>query len=200
MPVDGQNVGPSKYLCWLLRHGAATQGLKLDAAGWLCIDGLLDFARISRAELEAIVNTDPKHRLQLSGERIRACQGHSLEAGVTREALEASWTPYILDASIWHGTAVSSVSRIAIDGIMPITRTHVHCAPSRDSIVGKRAHVHVLLEISPAKIRAAGLSIFVAPNGVVLARSIPREAIIGLLPLTHSARRAEAEMRAELEL
>lgn len=188
----------SKYLSWLLRHGAQSQGLAMDEAGWMSLETVLQFSRLSRAELDKIVNSDEKHRLQIIGERIRACQGHSLEAGVTQDGLEASWTEYLGEDSIWHGTSVSAIEQIAREGIQAVSRTHVHCAPARDSVVGKRPHVHVLLEISPARVRAAGLTIFTAPNGVVLARHIPRTAIISVLPLTKEARKSKPEMCARL--
>jgi putative RNA 2'-phosphotransferase len=197
--VDRQIIKKSKQLSWLLRHGAYNQGLEMDEAGWMNIDDLLAFFEMSRAELELIVSTDNKGRFQLVGRRIRACQGHSVDNhAVTREGLEASWLEYVGDQPIWHGTTVATVQRIAHEGILPIRRTHVHCAPARDSIVGKRATSEVILDISPAKIREAGLRIFVAPNGVVLVRRIPPEAIVNGLALTKRAKRQEAGLRSFL--
>jgi len=192
------DIPKSKYLSWLLRHGGKGQGLAMDPAGWMSVDAVLEFSKISRAELELIVNTNQKHRFQLLGNSIRACQGHSLDAGVTREALEASWVKYVADTSIWHGTSVTAIEQIAREGIVPMHRTHVHCALTKDSAVGKRANVDVLLEISPAKIRAVGLDIFIAPNGVVLVRRVPQDAIIDVLPMTKKAGKRESAMRAAL--
>jgi putative RNA 2'-phosphotransferase len=171
----------------------------MDETGWMDVDDLLAFFNMSRADLDLIVNTNDKCRLQLVGQRIRACQGHSADnRAVTREALEASWLEYVGDESIWHGTSTDTLKQIAREGILPITRTHVHCAPARDSIVGKRSDVAVMLEISPARIREVGLRIFVAPNGVVLVRYVPPEAIVGLIALTKRAKKQEAELRAYL--
>ena len=197
--LDRQLVNKSKQLSWLLRHGAHEQGLAMDEAGWMDIDDLLSFLNMSQAELELIVDTNNKGRFQLFDRRVRACQGHSVDnRAVTREALEASWSEYVGDASIWHGTKADAVENIARQGLLPITRTHVHCASARDSIVGKRANVAVMLEISPVKIRKAGINIFVAPNEVILVRRIPPEAIINLVALTKRAKKRETELRGYL--
>lgn len=198
--MDAHLVKKSKYLSWLLRHGAGEQGLSLDDAGWTSLEELLRVARLTREELDQIAGSDSKQRLQIDNGRMRACQGHGRDSGVTREGLEASWTVYQSDAPVWHGTSTANVGQIAGEGILPLARTHVHCAPTRDSLVGKRGSAHVLLEIAPDKVRAAGLCLFVAPNGVILARCIPRQAIVGLVPLTKGAKQREAELRACLGL
>jgi putative RNA 2'-phosphotransferase len=198
--MSPEQVRKSKYLSWLLRHGAREEGVWLDEAGWTSLDEVLRVSGLSRQEIEEMVCNDPKRRLQIEDGRIRACQGHTPKSGVTADGLEASWQPYAADAPVWHGTSVAAAEQIAREGILPIGRTHVHCAPARDSIVGKRADVHLLLEIDPGKLKEAGLGLFVAPNGVVLARRIPREAISGLIPLTKRAKSQTAALRAALSL
>lgn len=199
--VNHQLLQKSKKLSWLLRHGASAQGLSMDKGGWMEIEDLLTFLDMSMSELELIVNTNDKHRFQLDGNRIRACQGHSTDNhAITREALEASWDEYTSDDSIWHGTTVNAIESIGQEGILPIQRTHVHCAPNFDSTVGKRTSSQVILEISPVRIRKAGLNIFVASNGVVLVRQIPPEAIINLVALTKRARQQEYKLREYLKL
>ncbi|NOT27869.1 MAG: RNA 2'-phosphotransferase [Acidobacteria bacterium] len=188
----------SKYLSWLLRHGARRQGLAIDEAGWVNISDLLEFAEMSRGELESVMSADQKQRLQLQGKRIRACQGHSLDSGVSREALEASWCAFQADGAIWHGTHTTALELIAHEGLLPGTRTHVHCALTQGSNIGKRAGVDVLLEISTSRLRAAGIDMFVAPNGVVLVRHVPKKAIVGLVPMNSAARRCQADLRTVL--
>jgi putative RNA 2'-phosphotransferase len=72
----------------------------------------------------------------------------------------------------------------------------VHLAESRDSSVGKRANVGVLLEISPAKLRAAGQMLFRSANGVILCRHMSPECIVGVHPHTKRARQNAAARRA----
>lgn len=178
--TDGAAIARSKRLSWLLRHGAGEQGLAMDAAGWAAIADVLAATGLSRDELDDAVRTNTKRRLQLDGEHVRACQGHSQRnTAVTREGLERSWQPWTGNASLWHGTSRAALAGIAERGILPIARTHVHLADAPDAAVGKRAEVDVLLEVDPTRLRTHGLDVFVAPNGVVLVREVPPDCIVG---------------------
>jgi putative RNA 2'-phosphotransferase len=86
-----------------------------------------------------------------------------------------------------HGTSRAAIDGIAKHGILPIARTHVHLAPSESSLVGKRSGVAFLLAIDPPRVRAQGLGIFVAPNGVVLVREVPPRCIVGVRATSRSA-------------
>lgn len=191
----------SRALSYLLRHGAREAGLTMDAAGWAPIGEVQKQLRLTRAQLEAAVASNTKNRLELHGDRIRCCQGHSMAGTpVTLEGLEASWRPYDGDDRVFHGTYLEAVASIAKEGIRPIERTHVHLAPARESHVGKRANVHVMLGISCERVRAAGVEVFVAGNGVILARGVPVEAIVSLATLTRRAETKKAHLCALFDL
>lgn len=182
-------IARSKQLSWLLRHGARETGLAMDEAGWVAIVDVLAHTGMDRDELDEAVRTNTKGRLQLDGDRVRACQGHSLAGTpVTHEGLERSWQSHEGDAPLWHGTSRTAIDGIAQHGILPIARTHVHLAPSESSLVGKRDGVAFLLAIDPARVRAEGLGIFVAGNGVVLVREVPPRCIVGVRATTARAR------------
>lgn len=185
----------SKRLSWLLRHGAAEVGIELDPAGWADVGEVLRWLRADRPRLVHAVETNTKRRLQLEGDRIRCCQGHSLGVGVTLDGLEASWAPRESDATVWHGTNAAALTGIAADGIRAQARTHVHLAAELASTVGKRANVAVMLEVSPE-----GIALFEAPNGVVLTRCVPAENIVGLRAMTRAAKRDEDALREALGL
>ncbi|WP_437679750.1 RNA 2'-phosphotransferase [Sorangium sp. So ce131] len=189
----------SKKISWLLRHAAPSQGIAMDDAGWVAVDDVLKALRISRALLDEVVENNTKNRLEIRGDRVRASQGHSREGmPVTLAGLEASWEEVHGDAPIWHGTSVDAVRGIAREGIRPAARTHVHCTDAPGSAVGKRSSVDVMLEISPARLRARGLRVYRSPNGVVLVREVPVGCLIGLLPVAARAKRDEAALRALL--
>lgn len=191
----------SKRLSWLLRHGANEAGVSMDPAGWVAVADVLRAMGLSRADLEVVVRENDKRRLELDGDRVRACQGHSTAGTpVTAEALEASWTERASDEPLWHGTASAALAGIARDGILPVTRTHVHLAEELTSKVGKRANVDVMLKVDALRLRACGVSVFAAPNGVLLARQVPREAIVDLRAMTRRARGEEAALRALMGL
>lgn len=168
----------SRRLSWLLRHGAGQAGLAMDAAGWAAIADVMALLGLDRARLDAAVARNDKRRLQVDGARIRACQGHSLEAmPVTRDSLEASWARVSPVATMWHGTSRAALAAIMAAGLDPGRRSHVHLAPSTESTVGKRARVEVLLGIDPTCLAARGIGVFQAPNGVLLARAVPAACI-----------------------
>lgn len=191
----------SKRMSWLLRHAASSQGVVMDAAGWVEIAEVLRVLRLSREQLDAVVRDNSKARFEVEGSRIRATQGHSTAPGaVSLDALEASWAVHDGAAPLWHGTNIDAIAGIARAGILPVSRTHVHLAAAVDSQVGKRANVAVLIEVSPARLRAQGLGVFVSPNGVILVRRVPVDCIVGLIGATREGRAREAELRATLRL
>lgn len=200
--MDRNIVNDSKRVSWLLRHGAPERGIAMDPAGWVAVGDVLRELRLSEQRLDAVVAQNDKARFERSGDRIRATQGHSALGGegVSLEALEASWLHHAGDEPIFHGTSVEAAFSIAKDGILSQKRSHVHLAPSATSKVGKRWNVDVLLEVSPARVRAHGLPLFQSPNGVVLARRIPPGCVVGVAPLTRKAQGALQNLRAAFAL
>jgi putative RNA 2'-phosphotransferase len=193
-------VAKSKKLSWLLRHGARESGLSMDEAGFASVVDVLRLTGLSRAQLEAVVSQNSKARFELKGERVRAVQGHSPKgAPVSLEALERSWEEVLGDAPLYHGTSVGAARAILdSEGVHAASRSHVHLAAAVDATVGKRAGVDVLLVVAPARLREAGLSVFRAPNGVLLARAVPRDAVTDVLAATASGERVLGELRRRL--
>jgi putative RNA 2'-phosphotransferase len=171
----------SKYLSWLLRHGALEEGLDMDPAGWASVSDVLELSGMDRATLERVVAQNNKQRLQLQGDRIRATQGHSLAGTpVTREALEASWARVEGRTDpLWHGTRRALLEAIAREGLQPMERTHVHLAGGRADKVGKRHEVEVLVAVDPVRLAERGLHLFQSDNGVFLVREVPPDCIAG---------------------
>lgn len=191
----------SKRLSWLLRHGARETGIAMDPAGWVSVADAMAHTDLSRAELEEVVRTNTKRRIQLDGERVRACQGHSLSGTpVTLDALEESWERWTKSEPLFHGTFRGAIEGIAKNGLRPQKRTHVHLAPNMDSPVGKRSGVGLVLEIDPAICRGRGRPVFEAPNGVILVRAVPRAAIVELHPVSRNAKKQADGLRAKLGL
>lgn len=168
----------------------------MDAAGWVLVADVLETLKIRESDLDEIIRTNRKQRIQREGERVRACQGHSDGVPVTREALEESWSFYP-GALAWHGTRIDAVESIAKQGVLAQARTHVHLAAALDSVVGKRSNVHVMLGVSTDALRDDhGLEVFEAPNGVVLVRHVPADCIVEVRAQTRRARAREDELRA----
>lgn len=184
----------SIQLSWLLRHGAAEEGLEVDAAGWVQESEVLRYLRWTPERLGRVVADNNKQRFEQHQGRIRATQGHSSAMPITLDAMESSWVTHEGLDSLWHGTTLTALPQIMAEGIHSAARTHVHLAAATDSHVGKRSSgIHVLIEVSAAKLRAKGFEVFCSPNGVVLAREVPVDCIVGLQPTTRAAKAASAD-------
>jgi len=187
---------PSKKLSWLLRHGAPSVNIAMDAAGWVAVSDVLAYLKIGLPDLVKVVADNNKSRLELRDGRIRACQGHSREGmPVTLEALEATWEPFVgKNRLVWHGTTAAATRGISKLGILPGERTHVHLAEELDSKVGKRANVEIMLGVSVEKVGA----LFRAGNGVVLARHVPADCIVELWATEAPRTKATLDLEREL--
>lgn len=174
----------SKQLSWLLRHGAKEVKIDIDDAGWVAIKDVLSYLSITIQDLADVVDTDNKSRFEIKGDKIRAAQGHSM---LDAEALEKTWEEYASDEPVWHGTNLNVVDQIMKEGILPGARSHVHLAEELDSTVGKRANVAVMLKVDPIKVRQHGIKLFKSSNGVILARTIPTDCIVEVVPISRKA-------------
>ncbi|KAF2484204.1 KptA family-domain-containing protein [Neohortaea acidophila] len=148
----------SKKLSKLLRHDAEKEGLKLDSAGFVNVQDILDnrtlkSLKVSFDEVLAIVEENDKQRfamvpLDAGGEagegedagkeqkklkardyKIRANQGHSLKV----EADGGLLTPIVDEADVpataVHGTTHANwMLIVASGGLKPMGRNHVHFA------------------------------------------------------------------------
>lgn len=197
--MDPKTNRQSKQLSWLLRHGATEAGVAMDEAGWCAVADVLAQLGMKREELELCVRLNTKQRITLESQRVRACQGHSLSGTpVTQDALEESWRIDEGDKTVWHGTSVDACRSILVEGIHAGQRSHVHLAAEVESKVGKRAQVAVLIGVDPGRLRKAGIELFVAPNGVRLARSVPVESFTEIRGVTKGGKAAASELRGLL--
>jgi putative RNA 2'-phosphotransferase len=162
----------------------------MDEAGWASIADVLGELAITRADLDRAVVHNDKARLQVRGDQIRACQGHSLTGmPVTLEGLEESWEPVVPRQHLWHGTRAEAIEGIAVSGIVPVRRTHVHLAEDVESKVGKRSSIDFLLEVDPGILGVQSITVFRSPNGVLLVRAVPCQALVGARAVSKRGRR-----------
>lgn len=88
MPVEREPL--SRTLAHLLRHEPGLYGVKLDAKGYGDLDDIVDklrarrYPELTREEVEAAVQEDPRGRFELRAGKVRAKYGHSLPVEVGR--------------------------------------------------------------------------------------------------------------------
>jgi len=165
----------SKFLSFALRHEPGAIGVELDDAGWVSVDLLLESARghgteITRAMLEDIVATSSKHRFVLSddGQRIRAAQGHSVD-------VDLQYAIAVPPDILFHGTIESRMPAIRAQGLLRMSRHHVHLSldAATARAVAARRGKPVVLEILAGRMHRDGFAFHVSTNGVWLTEHVP---------------------------
>jgi putative RNA 2'-phosphotransferase len=166
-------VRTSKRLSYVLRHRPDSIGLTLGAGGWVGVDELLRAlarhgTRITREDLEYVVEHNDKRRFVLEGDRIRANQGHSVE-------VDLGLDPVTPPDRLFHGTARHNLDSIFLDGLVRGNRHHVHLSADEQTAikVGARHGSPIVLSVDAAAMVAEGLLFYRSDNGVWLTDHVP---------------------------
>ncbi|MBA0052746.1 RNA 2'-phosphotransferase [Streptomyces sp. AJS327] len=170
---DQRTVRISRFLSRHLRHQPERLGLHLDPAGWVAVDHLIAAAtehgfRFSREELEHVVASNDKRRFTLSGEHIRANQGHSVP-------VELNLPPREPPEWLYHGTVPRALEAIRAEGLRPMNRHAVHLSPDRETArqVGARRGRPVVLSVHAGRMSRGGHTFQRSTNGVWLTEAVP---------------------------
>ena len=174
--LTGEQVRLSRRLSLVLRHRPETAGLTLDANGWVPVADLLAALRISRADLDVVVEHNDKSRFAIAAgadgvERIRANQGHSRRVNVDLD-LPLARPPAVL----FHGTPRGNLAPILREGLRPQDRQHVHLSPDVATalVVGRRRTREVVVfAVEAAAMAGAGHVFHRSENGVWLTAAVP---------------------------
>ncbi len=169
----------SKFLSLVLRHEPERIGLKLDSAGWVNVEDLLEalsrngFA-LTREQLNHIVETNSKKRFAFSedGLRIRANQGHSVD-------VDLQYEPQTPPELLYHGTATRFLDSIREKGLLRMERHDVHLSAQKNVTmqVGGRHGKPVLLIIRTGEMHRSGHIFRRSANGVWLVDHVPAQFI-----------------------
>ncbi|KAJ2774594.1 tRNA 2'-phosphotransferase [Coemansia nantahalensis] len=182
---DGPEVRLSKRLAYLLRHGAAKEGLSLRSDGSIAVGELTKHPKLRNTtfdQIKHIVDTNDKKRFVMFEEPgpgaqptwyIRASQGHTLEV---RELPLVRITPANAPACIVHGTTRDKLPAIQRAGLSRMARNHIHFATGlagdKGVISGMRATANAFIYIDIPKAMAAGIEFYRSENGVVLSEGL----------------------------
>jgi putative RNA 2'-phosphotransferase len=125
---------------------------------------------ISYDELVECVETNDKQRyaFDVSGELIRANQGHSVEVDLQLEEREPPET-------LFHGTVERFLPSILEAGLVRGKRHHVHLSKDVETArkVGSRRGKPVILTVDAGRMHRDGHRFFVSANGVWLTDTVP---------------------------
>jgi putative RNA 2'-phosphotransferase len=176
---EKETVKTSKFLSLILRHQPERVGLKLDGAGWVNVNELLEAMNrhgvsLSLEELKHVVATNDKRRFEFSadGLKIRASQGHSVE-------IDLQYQPEVPPEFLYHGTPEKFVESIRALGLNKGERHDVHLSPDAATAtkVGQRRGRPVVLKIRAGDMHRAGHVFRRSANNVWLVEHVPVEFI-----------------------
>jgi putative RNA 2'-phosphotransferase len=173
----------SKMLSYLLRHKPENANLSIDSQGYVPVDELVLNAKFTINELKQIVAEDSKQRYSFANgfTLIRANQGHTTSK--VKMQFNIAFPPLVL----YHGTSYKSYNDIMKEGLIPMSRHHVHLSESLD--VAKQVATrrfkrpssnlpsYIILKIDSGQMRADGLKFYKSDNDVWLVDHVPPQYI-----------------------
>ena len=171
---DKELTKKSKFLSLVLRHKPEEIGLKLDENGWAITRDLCRLANITQTELDEIVEKNNKKRFEYCGhkDKIRACQGHSIEVDLELQPQEPP-------EKLYHGTSTSAWGNIAKEGLKSQKRNHVHLSTDYNTAYkvgsrhGSQTDMTIVLLIGALDMHKDGYKFFQSTNGVWLTEDVP---------------------------
>jgi putative RNA 2'-phosphotransferase len=175
--MQDRMVKVSKFLSLVLRHQPDRIGLKLDPAGWVSVEELLEACQshgfpLTKSELGAVVAGSDKQRFSFSDDRlqIRANQGHSVN-------VDLGYQPTAPPEELYHGTVERFLISILDGGLSKGKRHHVHLSADLDTAqkVGARRGIPVILRVMSGRMHRDGYLFFRSDNGVWLTDKVPPE-------------------------
>lgn len=167
----------SKWLSFILRHGAEKEGYTMDPRGYIAVNDLIKRKGCTPAEIKLCVQHNEKKRFELeqrpNGMYIRASQGHSihLEDPDLKLITDHNEIPVVV-----HGTTKIAYESIKRTGLNRMGRTHIHFAHGSSTdptvISGMRKTSEVMIYIDSEEAMKAGIKFYLSPNGVILSEGI----------------------------
>jgi len=170
----------SKRCSYMLRHGAAENGLIMRSDGFIPVRDILahkTFRGFSKEDVEVCVEHNTKKRFLLSEEGgellIRAQQGHTKRVGeIDQRALTTPLTGKNCPSMAVHGTFSKNIDSIKKQGLKTMGRDHIHMAtglPGNKGVIsGCREGTSVFLHIDVKRAIVSGIEFFLSGNDVIL--------------------------------
>lgn len=130
-----------------LRHFPGDLGLEMDSRGWVDLIKLGDVVRsrhrwAGKEMVVALVMSDPKERYEISGDRVRARYGHSVDVELDHPTNTLS--------KLYYGASEEEADRILEIGLKAASQRYVHLSTTPE----KAWHVATFRTGNPRVIQA----------------------------------------------
>jgi len=168
-----------RTLAGILRHGK--YNLSMDSQGYVSTRDVIEkikernprMAWFRIRHLEALVDTDPKGRYIISGNKIRATYGHTIDLDIKLDCEN-------IPEELFYPTNEEEVESLLENGIEPTDRSMVHLSKTfADAMSAGLVHCEdpIILGIDTDICMDMGSDIGKAARTVYLCRSVPADAI-----------------------
>jgi len=156
-----------------LRHFPGDLGLEMDSRGWVDLTKLGDVVKsrhrwAGKELVIALVTSDPKQRYEISGDRVRARYGHSVDVQLDHAA---NALPLL-----FYGASEEEADRILEIGLKPASQRYVHLSTTAE----KAWHVATFRTGNPRVIQAdaaaaqdEGVVMMTVNDDIVISETIP---------------------------
>ncbi|MBN1324298.1 MAG: RNA 2'-phosphotransferase [Methanotrichaceae archaeon] len=169
-----------------LRHFPDDLGLAMSPRGWVDLSVLGEVVGTrhrwaNEALVVALVQSDPKERYEISGNKIRARYGHSVDVDLDH--------PENHDDILYFGAAEEEAAMILEEGLRSASQRYVHLSrtPEKAWHVGTfRTSNPKVIRVDAANAREAGVSMMTVNEEIVLSLPIPSP-FLSLLPVQEQA-------------
>lgn len=169
----------SKKMSYALRHNPDKYGIELDDEGFTDLDKFIRAMnamhrfqpKLTREDIQFVVDHNDKKRFEMTDTKIRALYGHSVPVLIHKEKADP---PDVL----YHGTAHQFLDSIMELGLLPMKRQYVHLSADRETAlqVGRRRDSRpVLLMVDARRANADGISFYIGNDKVWLSDPMPPE-------------------------
>ena len=166
----------SRTISYILRHDPQKFGLQPDDGGFVRVADLLsvlhahfpEFLNVSFEDFQQMIRRSEKKRHEISGDKIRACYGHS-RVNILKPA---AVPPDIL----FHGTTAEASEKISLSGLLPMQRQYVHLSEDRKTaqmVAERRTASAVILQINAKKAFESGIKFYKGNDTTWMSEPIP---------------------------
>ena len=180
-----EDVKVSKYLSWVLRHGAEKEKLPIDEKGFIPLKAILSKPKMKGYDegfVQKIVDTNDKKRFVTERRDdgqlyIRAAQGHSIKCVNAEKFMKRITMENVNEyPTVVHGTYRAPWKVIERDGLCRMSRQHIHMAvglPGENEVIsGMRNKCQVVIHINLRLALEDGIPFYASENNVVLTPGI----------------------------
>jgi len=167
-----------RFVSGALRHFPEKLGLSMYEDGWVSINALtVAIARKykwpKKYHIYALVESDEKGRYEISGGKIRAVYGHSVDVVLDYPLYDGEFA--------YYGVSPEEVDILLEEGIQPLKQRYLHLSTTLEKAI-EVAMIHTenpsIFKIDVAAAIDDGLNVMIANDDILLVDEIPADYIV----------------------